>query len=213
LTSQPVLGFVVGLAAEARIAARFGYPVQAGGSNSEGATEAANRLVEQGVTALISFGFAGGLDPALRAGTIIIPASIWCDGKLYAAEPTLAARFGGLTPHCLMAGTAIAADVTTKRRLHAATHAHAIDLESGSVVRVARAHGLPFAVVRAISDSADRDLPPAALLALDQQGGIDLMRVLGSLLRQPNQLPALLRLAFDAARARRALLRLTLEGP
>jgi adenosylhomocysteine nucleosidase len=208
-----VLGFVVGLAAEARIAARFGYPVKPGGGTPEGAAQAANRLVGQGVTALISFGFAGGLDPALRVGTIVIPASIWCDGRLYAAEPTLAARFGGLTPHCLMAGTAVAADVATKRRLHTTTHAHAIDLESGSVVRVAQAHGLPFAVVRAISDSADRDLPPAALLALDQQGGVDLIRVLGSLLRQPNQLPALLRLALDAARARRALLRLTPGGP
>jgi adenosylhomocysteine nucleosidase len=208
-----MLGFVVGLAAEARIAARFGYPVLAGGGTPEGAAEAAKRLVGQGVTALISFGFAGGLDPALRAGTVVIPTSIWFDGRLYAAEPALAARFGGLTPHCLMAGTAVAADVTTKRRLHATTHAHAIDLESGSVVRVAQAHGLPFTVVRAISDAADRDLPPAALLALDRQGGVDLIGVLGSLLRQPTQLPALLRLALDVARARRALLRLTPGGP
>jgi adenosylhomocysteine nucleosidase len=102
--------------------------------------------------------------------------------------------------------------VATRRQLHATTQAHAIDLESGSVARVADAHGLPFAVVRAISDSADRDLPPAALLALDRRGTIDLARVLASLLRQPAQLPALLSLAVDAARARRALIRLTRRG-
>jgi adenosylhomocysteine nucleosidase len=126
----------------------------------------------------------------------------------YDADPALANRFGGLTPHCLLAGMAVAANATTKRQLHAATGAHAIDLESGSVARVAQANGLPFVAVRAISDPAERGLPPAALVALDRQGGVDLVRVLGSLLRQPSQLPALLRLAADAARARRALIAL-----
>jgi adenosylhomocysteine nucleosidase len=202
-------GFVVGLAAEARVAERFGYPVLIGGGTPAGAADAAYRLVEQGANALVSFGFAGGLDPALRAGSLVIPASILCEGRVYAAEPSLADRFGGLTGHCLIAGTSAATDATTKRQLHAATQAHAIDLESGSVARIAEDHGLPFVAVRAISDSADRDLPPAALLALDRRGRIDIIRVLASLLRQPAQLPALLSLASDAARARRALLGLT----
>ncbi|MGD0108383.1 MAG: hypothetical protein ABSC06_30745, partial [Rhodopila sp.] len=68
-----MLGFVVGLTAEARIAKRFGYPVLAGGGRPEGADAAANRLVKQGANALVSFGFAGGLDPALRAGAVVIP--------------------------------------------------------------------------------------------------------------------------------------------
>jgi adenosylhomocysteine nucleosidase len=202
-------GIVVGLMAEARVAERFGYPVLAGGGTPEGAAEAANRLVAQGVNALVSFGFAGGLDPALRPGAVVIPNSVLYGGKVYAAEPALADRFGGLTGHRLMAGTAVAANANTKRQLYATTQAHAIDLESGSVACVAQHYGLPFVVVRAISDPADRDLPPAALLALDRQGGIDLIRVLVSLLRQPTQLPALLVLAADAARARRALIRLT----
>jgi adenosylhomocysteine nucleosidase len=180
-----------------------------GGGTPEGAADAAFQLVEQGANALVSFGFAGGLDPALRPGSLIIPSSILSEGHLYAAESTLADRFGGLTGHRLVAGTLAATDATAKRQLHAETRAHAIDLESGSVARVALAHGLPFVVVRAISDAADRDLPPAALLAIDRWGRIDLTRVLGSLLRQPKQLPALLRLASDAARARRVLVGLT----
>jgi adenosylhomocysteine nucleosidase len=206
------LGFVVGLTAEARIARRFGYPVLAGGGTPEGAAKAANLLVEQGVNALVSFGFAGGLDPALRPGTIVIPASILFDGKCYAADPTLANRFGGLTGHRLLGGTSVAADADSKRRLHETTQAHAIDLESGSVARVAQDHGLPFAAVRAISDAAERDLPPAALLALDGRGRIHLIRVLASLARHPGQLPALLSLASNAARARRALVRLARLG-
>ena len=210
--ARPRPGIVVGLTAEARVAERFGYPVLAGGGTPDGAAGAANRLVEQGVNALVSFGFAGGLDPALRPGEVVIPASVLSDGKVYEAERALADLFGGMTGHRLVAGTSVAADVATRRQLHATTQAHAIDLESGSVARVAETHGLPFAVVRAISDSADRDLPPAALLALDRRGTIDLTRVLASLLRQPAQLPALLSLAVGAARAPRALIRLTRRG-
>jgi adenosylhomocysteine nucleosidase len=205
-------GIVVGLSAEARIARRFGYPVLAGGGTPEGATKAADLLVEQGVNALVSFGFAGGLDPALRPGTIVIPTAIVSDGKSYVADPILANRFGGLTLHRILGGTSVAADAASKRRLHETTQAHAIDLESFGVARVARAHGLPFVAVRAISDAAERDLPPAALLALDQQGRIDLIRVLASLIRRPGQLPALLSLASDASRARRALVRLVSLG-
>lgn len=202
-------GFVVGLTAEARVAECFGYPVCVGGGTPAGAADAAYQLVEQGVNALVSFGFAGGLDPALRPGALIIPSAILSEGHSYAAEPTLADRFGGLTGHRLVADSLAATDAVAKRRLHAATGAHAIDLESGSVARVALAHSLPFVVVRAISDAADRDLPPAALLAVDKRGRIDLIRVLGSLLRQPKQLPALLALASDAAAARRSLVGLT----
>jgi adenosylhomocysteine nucleosidase len=210
--ARPRPGIVVGLTAEARVAERFGYPVVAGGGTPDGATDAAHRLVRQGVNALVSFGFAGGLDPALRPGAVVIPVSILSEGKEYAAEPILADLFGGLTGHRLVAGTVVAARAAIKRHLHVTTQAHAIDLESGSVARVAQDHGLPFAAVRAISDSAERDLPPAALVALDRRGSIDLLGVLASLLRQPAQLPALLSLASDAARARRALVRLTRTG-
>lgn len=160
----------------------------------------------QGAEALVSFGLAGGLDPALRPGVVIMPTEILCDDKLYAADPMLAARFGGLTGHRLLAGTAIAADAATKRRLRLATQAHAIDLESGSVAECARAHGLGFVAVRAICDPAERNLPPAALFALDRRGGVALPRVLLSLVRNPGQFAALAALACDAARARRALI-------
>src|SRR5208283_5200921 len=201
LSVSPQLGFVVGLAAEARIAAGFGYPVRAGGGTPAGAAEAGTWLVRHGATALISFGLAGGLDPALRPGMVVVPDTVLSDGEVSRADAALAARFGGLTGHCLLAGARIAADADTKRGLFAATGAHAIDLESGSVARIAAAHGLPFAVVRAICDPAERDLPPAALIALDQDGAIGLARVIGSVLAHPAQLPALLALAADAARA------------
>jgi adenosylhomocysteine nucleosidase len=202
------LGFVVGLTAEARIAARFGSPVRAGGGTSQGAADAAGRLIADGANALVSFGLAGGLDPALRPGAIVIPAFVLSDGKVHQADNVLAEHFGGTTGHALLAGMSVAADVSAKRHLRQLTGAHALDLESGSVAKAAEAAGVPFVVVRAICDPAERSIPPAALVALDQRGSIGLIRVMASVLRQPNQLPALIRLASDAAAARRALLRL-----
>ena len=197
---------MVGLAAEARIAARFGGLVRAGGGTPSGAAAAATQLIGQGATALVSFGLAGGLDPSVRPGTLVIPRDVLSDGETLQADPALAARFGGLTGHTILAGSAIVDTAAAKRALRSATGAHAVDLESGAVAQAARAHNLPFAVVRAICDPAERDLPPAALLALHPDGAIGLLRVMRSVLTRPAQISGLLVLASDAARARRALI-------
>lgn len=194
------------MAAEARIAARFGYPVQAGGGTPAGASAAAHRLIQAGARGLVSFGLAGGLNPPLRPGTMLIPSVVLADGSPLLADAALAARFGGLTGHTVLAGSEIVADAAAKRRLHESTGADAVDLESGAVARAALAGGLPFIVLRAVCDPAERDLPPAALIALNADGSIGLMPILLNILRQPGQLPALLRLARDAAQARRSLI-------
>lgn len=159
----------------------------------------------RGVDGLISFGLAGGLDPALAAGAIVIPAMVLEDGHGFAADLTLAARFGGVMPMRALAGATVLADPDAKRAARAATGAAVIDLESGAVARVAARHGLPFIVLRAVCDPASRALPPLALAALDAGGRIGTGRILASLLRHPGQLPALFALARDAAHARAAL--------
>jgi adenosylhomocysteine nucleosidase len=198
------LGVVTGLAAEARIARTLAL-VEVGGGLPAGAAAAAERLVARGVTGLISFGLAGGLDPVLAAGAVVVPVAVVEGGVRFAVDPALAARLGGGFG-VLLAGSAVLATLADKRAAFAASGAVAVDLESGAVARVAARHGLPFAVLRAVCDPAGRALPPAALAALDSQGGIGAWRVLGSVLAHPGQIPALLALAGDAGRARRALL-------
>jgi adenosylhomocysteine nucleosidase len=200
------------LAAEARIARSLGE-VEAGGGLPAGAEAAAESLAARNVTGLISFGLAGGLDPALRPGHVVIPEAVLEDEALYPTDAGLALRFGGVNAKLMLAGQAVIAEAMTKGRLFAATGASAIDLESGAVARVARRHNLPFAVLRAICDPAERDLPPAALIALDAGGSIGLLRVLTSVLRRPGQIPALIRLGQDAKRARRALIKLSRCSP
>jgi adenosylhomocysteine nucleosidase len=209
LASDHSIGVVVGLAAEARLAQRLGWRVAIGGGTAEGAEAAAERLIGSGAGALVSFGFAGGLDPNLRAGTILVPSTVLLDGASYPADRELMHHLGGATQHRILAARCVAVSVETKRRLYRETAAAAVDLESGAVARAAMAHGMPFAVLRAICDPAEGCLPPAAIAALDARGAIGVWRVLASVAEHPTQVPALLRLAADAAVARRALIRWT----
>ncbi len=201
-----MLGLLTGLVAEARIAAGLGRAA-AGGGTPAGARDAAERLAGAGVEALLSFGLAGGLDPALRPGDVLVPARVLAPGRVWQADPALRARLGTGSDAPLWSGGAAVTDAAAKRLLFEASGAASIDLESAAAAAVAARYGLPFAVLRVVCDPAERALPPAALLALDAAGRIALWRVLGSLARRPGQLAALLALARDAAAARRALVR------
>ena len=194
-------GIVVGLAAEARIARRLRWRVTIGGGTATGAQAAVQRLVDDGCDALVSFGLAGGLDPALRPGALIVPSVVIVNGTHHSTDPHLSRRLGGATAHAVLGVDAIVTSVEEKHWLRDSTSAAAADVESGAVARI----GMPFAVLRAICDPAERSLPPAALAALDAHGAIGIWRVLASLAAQPGQLSALLALAADAAAARRAL--------
>ena len=200
---HPLLGIVTGLAAEARLARPLGR-VEIGGGWPAGAEAAAERLVAGGAGALLSFGLAGGLNPALAAGAVVVPAAVLAGGRRFSTDATLAARFGAIAG-LLLAGETVLATLADKQAAFRETGALAVDLESGAVARVAARHRLPFAVLRVVCDPAGRALPPAALAALDSQGAIGAWRVLASVLAHPRQIAALLALAGDAARARRAL--------
>jgi adenosylhomocysteine nucleosidase len=200
-----MIGIVTGLTAEARIGRPLGVP-RAGGGTPDGAAHAAEALIAEGATALISFGLAGGLNAALPPGTLIIPAEVATATGSYATDPALTGSLGGPV-HTLYAGAVIAVSAAEKAALYATTGADAIDLESGAVAAVAAAHGVPFSVLRAICDPADSTLPRAAIIALDARGAIAWARVAASVLGHPGQVPVLWRLARDAARARAALVR------
>ena len=197
-------GFVTGLRAEARIAAALG-PAEAGGGLPPGAAAAAERLLTQGVSALVSFGLCGGLDPALRPGALVVPRTVIWRGACYRADAALSAALGGFAAEAVLAGEAAAADPAEKAKIFAATGAVAIDLESGAVADIAARAGVPFAVLRAVCDPAEAGLPPAALAALDAGGAVSIGAVAASLLRAPGQIPALIALGRAAGAARAAL--------
>lgn len=197
------IGIVTGMAAEARIAAHKG-PALPGGGTARGAEQAARRLVRHGAAALISFGVAAGLDPALKPGSLVIASEVLYDDILYPCDAALAGRWGARHGRMLTSPVPVVT-AGEKARLFATTGACAVDMESGPVARIALERNLPFACVRAVCDPAHRTLPPAALVALDRGGHIAPLRLLASLARDPRQIGTLLALGRDAAAARAAL--------
>jgi len=201
------IGFVVGLSAEAKLLRRSGFRVGIGGGLPAGAARAAEKLVLEGAIALVSFGLAGGLNPRLPPGAILVPRSVIDDGTIFSCDPGLIEGLGGANAESVMSASQVAETAADKIQLFAQTKAEAIDLESGAVARVAALKNIPFAVLRAVADPAARNLPPAALIALNGAGEIGFLSVLASVFRNPAQIPALIALGQDAAKARAALIR------
>ncbi len=156
------------------------------------------------MSGLVSFGLAGGLDPALTPGMVLAPSVVLLGSERWDTDDALLQRLGGPTPGALYGGGEVVATAAAKAAL-ACTGAVAVDLESAAVARTARRHGLPFAVLRAVCDGAGRDLPRAALVALDGAGRIVGLRVAWAAASRPWEIPELVRLGGDAARARHAL--------
>ncbi len=205
MVDRAKIGFVTGLVAEARWLRGQGYVVAIGGGTPAGAARAATELADRGAEALVSFGLAGALDPALRPGALLIPVQfVAVEGRID-CDPVLLEWLGGTTVARLAAAPDAVAAAAAKAALFQTSGAAAVDLESYAMAEVALARGLPAAALRAVADPAWRDLPPAALIALDAVGSVGLRRVIGSVLRQPAQLPDLLALACDAQQARATL--------
>ncbi|MEO7027008.1 MAG: hypothetical protein ABI056_05585 [Caulobacteraceae bacterium] len=185
---------VVGLRREAAIAAGRGNRVLTG---TDGLGEA---LASAG--AVISFGLCGALASELRVGDLVIGAGGTCDG---AWSEGLAARLPGARRGRIAGVDRPSATVAEKARLRAASGAIAVDMESHRVAAAARAVGLPYAILRAVSDGADRELPRAATAGFAKNGRPNLRAVLLALARRPWELPALIGTARDAGIAFAAL--------
>ena len=94
-----------------------------------------------------------------------------------------------------------------KLALFAQTRAKAADMESHVVARTAAAAGVPFVVIRAVSDPSNRALPRAAVVGITQEGRIDAGAVAFALLRSPWECTDMLTLALDGAQAMHRLRR------
>ena len=199
-------GCIVGMRREARLLDRLSRDLVVGCAAADPARARllARRLIDQGVAGLVSFGLAGGLDPALPPGTVLLPPVVVLpDGRALRSDPGWRQRAAARLPEArslALAGSdralVAAAD---KAALRDASGAAAVDMESHAVAEEAVAAGLPFLVIRAIADPDGRALPAAALAALSDDGSARPWPVLLALLRRPDQLPGVIRLIGDSA--------------
>jgi adenosylhomocysteine nucleosidase len=194
------LGILCGLASEARILAGAkarsgaGLQIACGAARQSIAEEKIADLATQGVDALVSFGLAGALDPALAPGQLVLPQRVALPGGGRApaddglrAKLRRAADAESVMLHTAdVAGTgAPALSVDAKRRLAAETGCGIVDMESHILAAECGRRGLPFLVLRAVADSADMEVPQAAVDAIDAEGRTRVASVLADLVRHP----------------------------
>ncbi len=197
-----------GLQREARIVGGPGVLAVPGGGLSA-KLEAALTAEAAHAEGIISFGLAGALAPDLRAGDWVIATGIVDADGHHPTDSTwssvLLAQLVGARAGPLFASDAMLLTRQAKAAVRVRTQALAADMESHLAARVAARFGLPFAVVRAISDAADRDLPTAVTVGMTPDGGMAIWPVIRALAKRPGQLPGLIRTAIEAERAFRAL--------
>jgi adenosylhomocysteine nucleosidase len=214
-------GVVVGYRAEARCLAND-LRVLCSGADPERARAAAGRLRDEGVAGLVSFGLAGGLVADLAPGDLLLPqAVILPDGGRLATEAAwrdqlvATLRRAGLEVRGepIAGSGAIVATAAAKRALAARTGAVAVDMESHAVGEVAARAGLPFLIVRAIADRSDQPIPRTAQAAIDAQGGIRHLALLGGLIGRPWEISALIGLGRSSGRGLATLRRVAVLAP
>lgn len=202
------IGILVGMQSEAALLAP-GAMIACSGGRPVKADELAHYLLKAGAEGLASFGVAGGLDPALAPGDLVIGTEVDLGGASLKTDEAWAHRLCQALPKSrpgIVCGVQEAVlTAAAKAALHAESGGLVVDMESGAVAEACAAAGKPFAVIRAVADPAGRAIPEFALKGLDAEGRTRALPVVLGLLGQPHRLPALLELARDNKAALKSL--------
>lgn len=208
------VGLVVALPSESRTwcrrAVRVGAQQAIGdqallavsGVGEQRAAQAAQWLVDAGVSGLVSWGCAAGLAPGLATGALCLPdAVVTPDGEHWTTDAAWRqllstalgerAASGGSLAHA----SQVVASSTAKRTLAAQTGGAVADMESAAIARVAHRHALPWLVVRSVVDPLEWSLPALVTDHLDDHGRVPLAPLLRGLLRRPADVWTLVQLA------------------
>jgi len=205
-----LLGILCGIDAEADIARKIANAeVACAGARPQRARWLARELVQRGAKRLISFGIAGGLEPGLPVGSMIIGSQVTsldgstlCD-KSWTAD--LMHKFP--EAHCgpVWGSEMIVASAREKRALYEKSRCLAVDMESQCAAQIAAEANIPLAVLRVVCDSADMDVPPVVMASIAEDGRINVGKALWHILRHPMQIPDLFHVTRGTGKALRAL--------
>jgi adenosylhomocysteine nucleosidase len=209
---RPVL-VVTGLVQEARIAAGPGMMVICSSSDPQQLRALLTVFDPSSIRGVISFGVAGGLDPSLKAGDVVVASEVtagdarWLAGLSLSEDHIARATIGGrrVVRGVLAGAEEVVVQQARKAALHMRTGAAAVDMESHIAAAYAAEYELPFAALRVISDPTHRTLPSLAKNAIKPNGDIDLPMILRGVARNPRVLRGLVSTGIEFNRALRSL--------
>lgn len=165
------------------------------------AAEAALRwALAMPVDLCVSSGFAGALTPELSVGSVLVArVVVRAERELAVASDremlAIACEAGARQVDRFLTSERLVVSAAEKAAL--AGQADAVEMESFVILAEAARHGVRAVTIRATSDAANLSLPLDFDRARDARGRIRVSAVLADIARQPQQIPALLRLARD----------------
>jgi nucleoside phosphorylase len=165
-----------------------------------GAARALGAVLAQRV---VVTGVAGGLDASLKVGDLIRPATVVDVGSGSVHTPGAREPGAGVlaTVDRVFVAMGGSGDATSAPQLPEG--ATAVDMETAAIAAVCEANGVPWDVVRAVSDVAGTLTPEVAAL-LRPDGRANVVAAARVVLRDPRVLGSIVRLGLDTARATRA---------
>lgn len=184
------------------------------------AFEEAKAMVEAGARALISFGIAGGLSDDTPVGSLVLADKVYC-GKGSVFETEKAWRetlMEVLHPEIVpVVNPMVSLDYALeteadKRGAHDQTGAVGVDMESFGTARAAKEMGVPFLVIRSISDAAEDTLPACLVPAMGPGGVIMMGPIFTGIAKNPADLVHMIGFGMKTAKANRTLRRVALLG-
>lgn len=139
------------------------------GVGCEAARLATSRLIDQGARWIVCAGFAAALDQKARVGDVVVADSVRhlvSPKRVLRCSPSLTTAIppSGNLGYCVWRADFVSVDsivlrADMKRNIRAQTQCAVLDMESSAVGEVCSERGVPFVVVKGVTDTADQDLP------------------------------------------------------
>jgi len=172
------------------------------GSMGAGVAQTLEKQLSHTTPALvISAGFAGGLQPELKAGDLLI-GSNYSDPRIMAGL-SLSERWH---QGDILTELAIVERAEDKNRLGVESGCLAADLETSHMARVCAEHAIPMLSVRCISDTVDQDMPvPADTLLNPKTGRPEPLQLFRYLVGNPSSVAGFNKLLKNAKTAQTQL--------
>ena len=154
-------------------ASRFVIVIQTGIGSTKAQAACEAVLDQRPWTVFIASGFAGALVPS-QIGVLVIPEQVVCqDPRITGFSTAIACtalyrqqawNTAQLSENTVLSGRLVTAEnivwlARDKQAIGRAFEASSLDMESAAIGTMAAQRGIPFVVVRSVSDRAEEDLP------------------------------------------------------